>query len=153
MRKVSAKTEGAFWCCFLACVLDCSSATFAVSAKQSVRTGIQLEGLRLRGGESGGRVGNMWILTHDIECDAVTLAWEKVENAVCYEIQLKVGPDGEFKSVSDKLSSTMVSYFSTDYSIECAACVCDDGVHVWAGAQEKPPTGLTAPSAGARKNG
>ncbi len=54
----------------------------------------------------------MWILTHDVECDAVTLAWEKVENAICYEIQLKVGPDGEFKTVSDKLSSTMVSLIS-----------------------------------------
>ncbi len=112
MRKVSARKEGAFWCCFFACVLDCSSAIFAVSAKQSVRTLIRLDGLRLRGGESGGRAGNMWILTHDIECDAVTLAWEKVENAVCYEIQLKVGPDGDFKTVSDKLSSTMVSLIS-----------------------------------------
>ena len=100
-------------------------------------------------------MGNMWILTHDIECDAVTLAWEKVDNAFCYEIQLKVGPDGEFKTVSDKLSSTMVmfSYFSTDYTIAWAACVCNDVVHVWAGAQEKPPTGLAAPSAGARENG
>jgi hypothetical protein len=112
MRKVSARKEGAFWCCFFACVLDCSSAIFAVSAKQSVRTLIRLDGLRLRGGESGGRAGNMWILTHDIECDAVTLAWEKVENAVCYEIQLKVGPDGDFKTMSDKLSSTMVCLIS-----------------------------------------
>ena len=63
--------------------------------------------LRLRG--AGGRA--MWIMVHGEESDAVTLAWEKVDGAECYEVQLKSGdkPDAEFATVSDKLSSTMVS--------------------------------------------
>lgn len=55
----------------------------------------------LRGG------GTMWVCVHGVESDAVTLAWEKIEGAQCYEVQLKEG-DGEFTTVSDKLSSTMV---------------------------------------------
>jgi len=53
----------------------------------------------------------MWIMVHGEESDAVTLAWEKVDGAECYEVQLKSGdkPDAEFATVSDKLSSTMVS--------------------------------------------
>ena len=51
----------------------------------------------------------MWIVAHGVESDAVTLAWEKIDAAQCYEVQLKVG-DGadDFMTVSDKLSSTMV---------------------------------------------
>ena len=62
----------------------------------------------LRGG------GTMWVCVHGVESDAVTLAWEKIEGAQCYEVQLKEG-DGEFTTVSDKLSSTMV---------HCMSCVC-----------------------------
>ena len=53
----------------------------------------------------------MWIMVHGEESDAVTLAWEKVDGAQCYEVQLKTGdkPDAEFATLSDKLSSTMVS--------------------------------------------
>jgi hypothetical protein len=71
--------------------------------------------LRLRGGGGGGglggRGGAMWIMVHGEESDAVTLAWEKVDGAQCYEVQLKTGdkPDAEFATLSDKLSSTMVS--------------------------------------------
>lgn len=52
----------------------------------------------------------MWIVAHGVESDAATLAWEKVDAAQCYEVQLKVGDgaDDDFKTVSDKLSSTMV---------------------------------------------
>ena len=71
--------------------------------------------LRLRGGGGGGglggRGGAMWIMVHGEESDAVTLAWEKVDGAQCYEVQLKTvdKPDAEFATLSDKLSSTMVS--------------------------------------------
>ena len=71
-------------------------------------------GARLRGGlgtDKGEAQGSsMWITVHGIESDAVTLAWKTVDGAQCYEVQLKVG-ESEFKTVSDKLSSTMVSLY------------------------------------------
>ena len=61
----------------------------------------------------GGGDARMWVVDHGVEGDAATLAWEKVDSAQCYELQLKVGDgaDDDFKTVSDKLTSTMVCFF------------------------------------------
>lgn len=81
---------------------DCSTGGIWVPSRLASPTP---QGLRLRGGD--GADGRMWIVVHGVECDAATLAWEKVEGADCYEVQLKVGAE-EFRTLSDKLSSTMV---------------------------------------------
>jgi len=81
--------------------------------------------LCLRGGDNGAESqGNtMWIVVHGVESDAVTLAWEKVDGAQCYEVQLKVGEE-DFKTVSDKLSSTMVSFCVGNSPPRCASPLC-----------------------------
>ena len=68
----------------------------------------------------------MWIVAHGVESDAATLAWEKVDAAQCYEVQLKVGDgaDDDFKTVSDKLSSTMVDTVGTVDTVQTS---CTDG--------------------------
>jgi hypothetical protein len=89
--------------CVCACVGEAISSSISSHppprrALQPIATqgaGALLLRLRLRGGasvggEGGGSEGKMWIMVHDVESEAVTLAWEKVEGAQCYEIQLKV---------------------------------------------------------------
>ena len=73
-------------------------------------TSISFSRFTLRGGSGAGK-DKMWICVHNVESNAVTMAWEKVQDAECYEVQLKIGAgdDEEFKTVSDTLSSTMVS--------------------------------------------
>ena len=86
--------------------------------------------LCLRGGDNGAESqGNtMWIVVHGVESDAVTLAWEKVDGAQCYEVQLKVGEE-DFKTVSDKLSSTMVSFCVGNSPPRCASPLCTNPSH------------------------
>lgn len=64
----------------------------------------------------------MWVVANGVEKDAVTLAWGKVESAECYELQLKVGDeDDDFKTVSDKLTSTMVCVRNSPMTKVCHA--------------------------------
>ena len=100
--------------------------------------------LRLRGGADagdGGPPGGMWIMVHGEESDAVTLAWEKIDGAQCYEIQLKSG-DADFVTVSDKLTSTMVC------RKRCSAppaCPRSHATHACARLQARVPLGIAVP--------
>ncbi|EKX33845.1 hypothetical protein GUITHDRAFT_155920 [Guillardia theta CCMP2712] len=49
-----------------------------------------------------------WCVVHDVEAEAVTLSWSKVPNAVKYEVQIKQEEGGDFTTISDSLTSTLV---------------------------------------------